>query len=243
MSWRETFQSRFGGALPLDAYLDAVDAALAPYGFTPERTFAAVSICRDELTQSLIPEVARRWDHPFNLGGLGGLPSLGRTGWGTCLAHVPHEGGRGHLLVFGFPHVGIDPDGRLGSSLRRHQDAPTPTCGALASVLETLDDPPPADPTTEALADAEARRLRRLVTAELDGPPADLGAFTRAAAAAVEREMWAELEALAPWGAMDVAVFTGIQIHVPACADRILPLTAAIRTGADTAAHPLELGT
>ena len=42
------------------------------------------------------------------LGGLGGLPSLGRTGWRACLSHVPDTAGRGHLLVFGMPLIGMD---------------------------------------------------------------------------------------------------------------------------------------
>lgn len=54
--------------------------------------------------------------------------------------------------------------------------------------------------------------------------------------------MWAELDALAPWDAMDVAMSTGIQVHVPDSPDRILALTAAIRTEGAAGAHPLELG-
>jgi hypothetical protein len=226
------------GTIPLPAYLDRVAAAIAPFEFSPEDTFAAVSICRDELTQHLIEMVARRWHRPFALGGLGALPSLGRTGWQACLSHVPDAGGRGHLLVFGMPHIGVDPDGGLGQSLRRHQDAPTATCGAMAALLASLTDPPPPPPP--GLDDHEAQRLRRVVDLE-EGPlPEDLVALTQRAARAVEAEMWTELEALEAWREMDVAVFCGIQVHLPEGLDVVWPSGASFQ-GADGDRRPLEV--
>jgi hypothetical protein len=44
--------------------------------------------------------------------------------------------------------------------------------------------------------------------------------------------MWAEIEALSPWAEMDVAVFTGIQIHTPHDDDHIQALTSTLRTAA-----------
>lgn len=259
MPWRRPLHTDLADAVPLADYLDGVASALAPWDFAPERTFAAVSICRDELTQHLITAVTHRWDHPFSLGGLGGLPSLGRTGWGACLSHVPGRGGRGHLLVLGLPHVGVDPEGNLGASLRRHQDEPTPTCGALGALFASLGTSPGGDDHgsnpalategaegaeedgTVPIGDAEAARLRRLVTAELDGPPEDLLALTRAAALAVHREMWQELEALEPWTEMDVAVFTGIQVHLPDDRpDHVLGLSAELRAGPTGEWHELR---
>lgn len=257
------------GSLPATAYLDRVTAALAPHDFALERTFAAVSLCRDELTQPLMGDIAARYGLPFSLGGLGAVPSLGRTGWEACLSHVPHLGGRGHLLVFGFPHIGIGPSGVIGESLRRHQDAPTPTCGALVALLGSLRDrsPAPARAAGAAgaagaaaaavaasgpgcgpgcehphdLADAEARRLAELVAAELAEGDTDIIDLTFAAARAVNREIWAQLDALTPWEAMDVAVFTGLQIQVPDGPDRILSLDARVRTGADASEHELGI--
>ncbi|MCB9375911.1 MAG: hypothetical protein H6515_08625 [Microthrixaceae bacterium] len=44
------------------------------------------------------------------------------------MSHVPGADGRDHLLVFGLPHIGMDPAGRLGQSLRRftRTDPPRP---------------------------------------------------------------------------------------------------------------------
>ncbi len=117
-SMLDTLRNRFPDAVPVGTYLDRVATALDPFDFRPDATFAAVSICRDELTQQLIEQVAQRWHRPFAVGGLGAMPSLGRTGWRAALSHVPDDS-RGRLIVFGFPHIGIDPEGHLGESLHR----------------------------------------------------------------------------------------------------------------------------
>lgn len=221
--------AQLDGAVPLSRYLDDIEQALLPYDFEPANTLAAVSICRDELTQHVMSDVTGRWGATFALGGLGGIPALGRTGWGACLAHVPERSGRGRLLVIGAPHVGVTPDGELGQNLRRGQDHPTPTCGALSSILASWGQHPPSGPDDSGLADGEAQLLRHLVESELDQKPVGVIELTRAAASAVEREMTAQLDALAPWRTMDVAVFIGIQVHLPDSEDHVVPLVGQFR--------------
>ncbi len=213
----------------MEDYLDTVAAVLEPHGFDRSATLAAVSICRDELTQNLITHVTHRWGPTFALGGLGGLPSLGRTGWGACLAHVPTTAERGKLLVIAAPHIGVERDGSVGHNLRRGQSARTATCGALGAVFETWGEHPPAGPNETGLADQEAQLLRRLVEAELDETPGDIIELTNAATSAVERETMAQLDSLAPWDEMDVAVFTAVQIHLQLGGDRMMPVNALLR--------------
>ncbi len=219
----------FPGARPIPEFLDGVAAELAPKGFTVERTFAVVSTCRDELTIPLMRAVTDRLDLAFYLGALGGVPSLGRTGWNAALSHVPVDHGRGHLVVLGMTHIGFGPDGTPGQSLRRHQDHATPTCGALMSILHSED---AAEAMPEALDDNEKDRLRHLmrkVSPERSGTP--LG-ITLRAAQAVTTEMWAELDALEAWRTMDVAAYCGIQVHVQDH-DDLIALTDAQFVGAD----------
>lgn len=234
-----TLRNRFPDAIPLGTYLDRVATALDPFDFRPDGTFAAVSICRDEMTQHLIDEVADRWHRPFAVGGLGAMPSLGRTGWHACLSHVPDTDGRGHLLVIGMPHVGIDRDGNVGQTLRRNQGRPTATCGAVVSLLEvvrsgSVDSLPPG------LDDHEAQRLLRFVQDETGAVPMELIELTHRAAVAVEEEIWAELDALEAWKDMDVAVFCGVQIHVPERSDHVWPTGASVK-GAEGVRTPLDL--
>ncbi len=227
---RETsLPEALAAAVTQSAYLDDVTSRLEPYGFAPSSTLPAVSICRDELTQHLIAAVTERWGPTFALGGLGGVPSLGRTGWGACLAHVPDSVERGKLLVIGATHIGIGPDGSPGHNLRHNQSEPTPTCGALSALLATWGDRQHAGAPESRLADDEAVLLRKLVESELGGEPEGIVELTLAATGAVEAEMMTQLDALEPWDRMDVAVFTGVQIHLVGAEDRVLGVNAVLR--------------
>jgi hypothetical protein len=233
----QTLASDFSDAVSYERYLARVERAVGPLGFDREHTFAAVSLCRDELAQPLVQAVTRRWDQPFNLGGLGAVPSLGRTGWQAALSHVPDDS-RGRLIVFGLPHIGIDPDGGIGGSLRRHQHRVTPTCGAMVALLASLGHP--SEPLPPGLDDHEAERLRAVIASHAERLPEDLLELTRLAARAVEVEMWAELDALEAHRDMDIVVLCGIQIHLPDEVDHILPTAAAFQ-GLDGERRPLEI--
>jgi len=232
-------KAQFPDAMPVGTYLDRVATVLDPYDFRPDATFAAVSICRDELTQQLIELVAQRWHRPFALGGLGGLPSLGRTGWRACLSHVPDTTDRGRLLVFGMPHVGMDTSGAVGQSARRNQEHPTSTCGAIVSLLDLVRRGE-ADSLPPGLDDHEAQRLLRFVQDETGSMPMEVIELTRRTAHAVEEEIWAELDALEAFRDMDVAVFCGVQIHVPERSDHISSTGASVK-GADGVRHRLAV--
>lgn len=224
MLYIEALNKAFPQAMSSEQYLARVAKVVAPLGFAREHSFAAVSVCRDELTQSFPELVAKRWDQPFNLGGLGALPSLGRTGWRAALSHVPLDHDRGHLIVFGMPHIGIDPEGNIGQSMRRHQFEPTATCGAMAALLASLRNG--FEPLTPGLNDNEAERLRRFVDSQADELPDNLLELTKLAATAVNAEMWVELNALGAFKDMDIAVFCGIQIHLPDEMDFIFPVAS-----------------
>ncbi|HTO01899.1 MAG TPA: hypothetical protein VL068_14615 [Microthrixaceae bacterium] len=238
MPYIQALNSSFPGATSFANYLARVDRVTAPLGFDRANSFAAVSLCRDELAQSFLGEVERRWEQPFNLGGLGALPSLGRTGWDACLSHVPRESSRGHLIVFGMPHIGFDPDGTLGQTMRRHQNSATSTCGAMVGLLRSLTEGVTAPP--EGLDDREAERLNEVMRAQVDELPLDLLELTKVAAHAVDKEIWAEIEALGAHKSMDVAVFCGVQIHLPDDVDHIWPIASSIQ-GADGERISIEL--
>lgn len=238
MSYQETLNASFPGATSFANYLAKVGRVTTPLGFDRANSFAAVSLCRDELAQSFLPEVERRWEQPFNIGGLGALPSLGHTGWKACLSHVPCENSRGNLIVFGMPHIGLDPDGELGQTLRRDQSKPTSTCGAMVGLLESLT--MGVAPTPPGLNDHEAERLTAIMNSHVENLPNDLLALTKLAAEAVDAEIWAELEALGAHTTMDVAVFCGVQIHLPDDVDHIWPVASTFQ-GQDGKRIPIEL--
>lgn len=73
----------------------AVYKTLHARGFTPENTIFGHSVCSDEVNnraEQLIPLMINRWQEGFTLGGLGGLPFAGKSGFGAYLHHVPDNG-------------------------------------------------------------------------------------------------------------------------------------------------------
>ena len=112
----ELAQKRLFPTAILSGDLDkAVFKTLGTRGFTPENTLFGHSVCSDEINnrkEQLIPLMINRWQEGFSLGGLGGLPFAGKSGFGAYLHHVPDNG---KLLIMFAPHVGIDfEEGRGG---------------------------------------------------------------------------------------------------------------------------------
>lgn len=128
----------FPTAMLSDDMDKAVAKVLYRRGFTPENTLFGHSVCSDEVNnrkEQLIPLMTNRWGEGFTLGGLGGLPFAGKSGFGAYLHHVPDSG---KLLVVFAPHVGIDDIGRVGSLQRDGQAKTSTACGAAIGAYKEL---------------------------------------------------------------------------------------------------------
>lgn len=116
----------------------AVAKTLGSRGFTPENTIFGHSVCSDEVNnrkEQLIPLMINSWGEGFVLGGLGGLPFAGKSGFGAYLHHVPDSG---KLLITFAPHVGIDGSGRVGGLQRDGQANVSSACGAAIGAYKAL---------------------------------------------------------------------------------------------------------
>lgn len=77
----------------------------------------------------------------FNLGGLGGVPAVGTTGFGAFFSHCPSDG---KIIVVYGPHVGISKDGavgkveRLGQRDTRGISQKTSSCGAALGAYKVI---------------------------------------------------------------------------------------------------------
>lgn len=135
----EEAQKEFFPTAMLSSDLDrAIARVLKTRGFTPENTLFGHSVCADEINnrkEQLIPLMVNRWQEGFALGGLGGLPFAGKSGFGAYLHHVPDSG---KLLVIFAPHVGIDEIGRVGSLQRDGQSKVSTACGAAIGAYKEL---------------------------------------------------------------------------------------------------------
>ena len=75
------------------------------------------------------------------MGGLGGIPFIGKVGFGAYSAHIPKGGS---LFIFFAPHVGVTPDGEIGRYAREGQEHHDVACGAAIGALGKLKLNPPA---------------------------------------------------------------------------------------------------
>ena len=101
------------------------------------RMLLATSLCSDDMN---IPSTSffRVVLGPFFLGGLGGLPFVGKTGMSAFAHHVPD--GRTAFIFYG-PHIGVTLEEQLGSMYRPGQESSGYCCGALMAALQRFKNP------------------------------------------------------------------------------------------------------
>ena len=142
-----TFQKMhalFPGALPSRAVLHrSAELLHAKLGATPSNTIYADSVCPDEINheESALPFVmAHFWGRrAFPMGGLAGVPFVGKTGFFAFSHHVPEDGNV--LILFG-PHVGISESGELGKHHRLGQSCESSACGAVLAAYNKCKNAP-----------------------------------------------------------------------------------------------------
>jgi len=108
------------------------------YGFTKNNTLYGQSIGSDEanhVTGELADQMRHTWGHVFNLGGIGGIPFVGKTGFTAFSHHVPDDG---NLFVVYAPNIGISPHGEIGKLLRDGQHRLTTTCSSAVKAYNSV---------------------------------------------------------------------------------------------------------
>ncbi|CAK0795712.1 unnamed protein product [Prorocentrum cordatum] len=125
-------QRHFPNALPSKVVHNRSRAVLEmQYGFRPETTLLGSSFCPDEINNEDrdLPTVMRQYyGDIFPMGGIGGAPYVGETGFAAFSSHVADNGDI--IVVFG-PHVGISVEGEVGKYLRQGQSGNSSACGAV----------------------------------------------------------------------------------------------------------------
>lgn len=113
---------------------------LVELGFTNKNTLFGDCTCPDEINhndpgEDISSLFRYRWGQIFTLGGIGGLPFAGKTGWAAFSSHTPQNG---NIVVVFAPHVGIDCDGNVGKVHRQGIDHTTTACGAAVGALNAV---------------------------------------------------------------------------------------------------------
>lgn len=228
----------FPGAMLSDDVDKAIARTLRSRGFTPENTLFGHSVCSDEVNnrqEQLIPLMMNRWQEGFSLGGLGGLPFAGKSGFGAFLHHVPDSG---KILVLFAPHVGIDENGRVGALQRDGQATVSSACGAAVGAYKALQKkrsaaPDPLlvlDAVKDELFDPQLEKIVEFLAPRLDGidDSEDSIAFVTYQMYAIVRELVLACILQTPDlfdNASEVAVVGGIMINRRLGGDFFQPLS------------------
>lgn len=237
MTFTESLTAHFPDAIPANQFVSGSQRALARIGVHRGGALPMIATCRDELAFALTAELQRAWGGAFNMAGLAGLFTLGRTGVIAARGHAPLIDGRRTFLVFGLAHIGVDEDGALGQVQRPGVPGKSHTCGALLAVTDELrgddvrvSDYPYLDPN-----DPEQSRLRDRIAPRVPAGGADVLTVTRIARELINQDTASVIELLREDAVpADVAVFTGIHIHGPRGAEYVDPgISVFDRAGGD----------
>ena len=112
--------------------------AMAARGYNKQNCLFATSTCPDEVNSKpgeLIDLLKNRWGENFGLGGLGGVPFVGRAGFAAYSHHVADDG---KMFILFAPHVGVEFDGKVGALKRVNQKEVSSACGAAVGAFKAL---------------------------------------------------------------------------------------------------------
>lgn len=233
----------FPTALLSDALDEAVARTLAARGYTPANTLFGHSVCSDEVNnkdEQLVSLMVKRWQEGFSLGGLGGLPFAGKSGFRAFLHHVPDKG---KLLILFAPHVGIDADGRIGALQRDGQNAVSKACGAgigaYKALMSKANAPASQNPVLEmedgdVEFDPELKTIIPLLGSRINGveDSSDPIAYVTYQMYAIVRELLDQCISETPdvWDwASEVAIVGGVMINRRVGGDAFQPLSFEAR--------------
>lgn len=141
-------------------------------GFTPKNTIFGTSICPDEINNEagdLASLMKEHWGEVFPLGGIGGAPFAGKTGFRALSQHVPDDG---HVLVLFGPHVAISAEGEIGEQVSRQRGS------TMGSICGTAGGRPPADGPSASLLHIEEEQGTLILKFSVEPVPEYLAFFT-----------------------------------------------------------------
>ena len=225
MSFTATLARDFPRAVPANQFVLATQDSLKEHGVHRGSALPLIATCRDELAFALTAELQRAWGPAFNMAGLAGLLTLGRTGIAAARQHAPIVDDRRTFVLVCLTHVGVDDDGTIGNCERPGVPGTSKTCGALMALHDALrggdihtSDYPFLDPD-----DPEQSRLRERIAPHVADPQnIDLLGITRLARDLIDEDTDAVIQVLRDHEIpADVAVFTGIHIHGPRGAEYV----------------------
>jgi len=214
MNFQQSLNAHFPNAFPEGDFVSRSYDALMAHGFNGENSIACVSVCRDEITRSLVDNIQKVWGEAFNFSSLGGMLFLGKTGFSAAHYHAPVYNEREHYVYFAMAHIAIDGHGEVGVCYRPGRSAPSGACGALIAFREEL-----LKGILNAelnLDDIEQSLLKqRLLRKIRYGDIPELENLTKIAYRVILEDLEYMVELTVDPSVSDYAILSGIQIHGP----------------------------
>ncbi len=210
-------RDEFPGAVPAVDFVSSWRDACLGAGFDADTALLAVGVCRDEVCFPFAALLEAVWGPAFQLGSLGGLLTVGRTGIAAVASHAPLEPGAPvRYVIVAAAHIGVDGSGTFGYLRREHQEVSSRTCGALMAFRDELLTSrlrlgyDPVDPEMSLL---RQRVLTALVYGEIPEPVE----LTQVVARVIDEDLrdllgWIQ-DAAVPEREVQTAVVTGVLIH------------------------------
>ncbi len=235
-SFQESLESRFPGAMDEKSFVHWSHRAMKEFGFVTGNTIACVGVCRDELCRSLVWTVREDWGEAFNFSGLGGMLTLGTSGFSAAHYHAPIVDGKERYLYIVMPHIGISDEGEFGKCLREGRHGSSVACGALSAVREELlagrlnlhVDP----------HNIEYSMLKQHLAPRLGDDVPDMASLTLLTSELISDELERMIELTVDTEKADYAVLTGVQIHRPISGSVIWPNRRYVHVGGER--HSLD---
>jgi ribosomal protein L28 len=130
-------RQHFPAAIGSKEALAKVKKTLRSFDANPSNMLSTYSVCPDEINHRdghIIDQFTKEFGggKVFDLGGLGGIPFTGQTGWSAFSHHVPDGG---HAFVLHASHIGISNSLCLGQYTRDGQKKDNSACGAAVGAL------------------------------------------------------------------------------------------------------------
>ena len=212
MNFQQTVKARFPNTISESDFVRNSQVALSTYEFDAENSIACVSVCRDEITGTLVDRIKKIWGETFNFSSLGGMVFLGKTGLSAAHHHAPVKDGRERYIYFVMAHIAIDKNGEIGVCYRSGRPSPSGACGALIAFREEMLG---GDLNLELdWDDIEQSLLKhRLFRKIRYGDIPDLITLTKATYEVILEDLEHLIDKTVDITMSDYAILSGIQIH------------------------------
>jgi hypothetical protein len=224
-----SLHKHFPGALPgPSVHFRSMKVLTEKFKFTADNTLLGSSVCPDEINNldfGVVALMVKHWGEVFPMGGIGGAPHVGKTGFKAFSSHVPDNG---NVLVVFAPHVALSPTGEVGKYLRDGQAKESSSCGACIGAFNAccgVDDPVEAFKEVDE-ADTQMSWVKQQIApncVEIKQSSAPMAKLAFKCFDNVKDKVQEVVNT--KFGSGYLVLLGGIQINMPApCAEHFLPL-------------------